>query len=144
MEKEAQNDTKMMPHVDNDVPAKVLMSFYLEGDLPIDGGWGYGKDDAVVITTDNPAEGVHLEYEFTEQRAQLEALKIEGCYYDSFQSLRQSVRIIDKIHYDVIEAEVTMCDDDDNETKYRTECWFNVEKLFESYSKLIKKNQDNN
>ena len=134
----------MMPHVDNDVPAKLLMSFYLGKALPIDGGWGYGKDDAVVITTDDPGEGVQLEYEFAEERARHESLEFENLYYEDFQCLRQSVRVIDDIHYDVLEAEVTMSDDDDKETKFRTECWFNVEKLFESYSKIIEEKKRNN
>lgn len=130
---------------------KLLMSFYLGDDIPIsnDCGWGYGKEDAVVITTEDSIEGVGFEYQFAKQRAELEVLELDdlhserGNYFENFQRLRQRLLIIDDVHYDVIEAEVTVTDDDDNESKYRTECWFNVEKLFDGYSKILDESEDN-
>ncbi|MBP5688404.1 MAG: hypothetical protein J6X22_07170 [Muribaculaceae bacterium] len=147
MKQEEKQNLETLPQVSGQRPVKLLMSLYLGDDLPIsdNSGWGYGKDDAVVIATENPMEGVGFEYQFVEQRAQLEVLELDELhpeknhYFESFRRLRQSIKIIGDVHYDIIEAEVTVTDDDDNETKYRTQCWFNVDKLFEGYSKISEK-----
>ena len=31
---------------------------------PVSGGWGYSREDAVVIELDDERDGVHLEYQF--------------------------------------------------------------------------------
>ena len=131
--------TNALPQMNGDVPPKFMMKFFMGEDIPIDGGWGYSKDDAVIITTDNSFEGVQLEYEFAEQRAQLDVMELDELYpdknhyFESYRPLLQSLKEIDGVPYDVIEAEVTVSDDDDNETTYRTECWFNIAQFFGKY-----------
>lgn len=151
MKKEEKQNLETLPRVTGLERSKLIMSFYLGDEIPISGdcGWGYGKEDAVVITTEDSMKGVGFEYQFAKQRAELEVLELDdlyperGNYFENFKRLRQRLLVIDDVHYDVIEAEVTVTDDEDNETKYRTECWFNVEKLFEGYSEILEGNEDN-
>ena len=139
MEQDEQQIFETLPRVPQSESPQKMMWLYLSQQLPIAGGWGYGKDDAVVITTDNPMEGVGLEYVFAEQRAKFEVLELDNLhpqtehYFESYRSLQQSLRFFDDIPYDVIEGEVTVTDDDGLVTIYRTECWFNIKQFFGKY-----------
>ena len=139
MKKNEENVVNPLPHVEEKGSIKLRMSLFYDYDfdqLPIEGGWGYGKDDAVVFTTDDSMECIGLEYEIAEMRSRFEVNALDDqhpekdLYFESFHPLKQSLMEIDGTPYDVIEGEVTLLDDDDNETKYRTECWFNIKSFF--------------
>lgn len=143
----AQDNDKALPQMATYMRPKFTMSYFLDeyDPLPISGGWGYSKDDAVVIETEDSSIGVPLEYDFLEHRTMLELSQASPrlCDIEDYQRLKQSVRIIDDIHYDVIEAQVTVkWKDEDTSTTYKVEGWFNVEMLFNGYSKLLEKKQD--
>ena len=140
MKKNEENVVNPLPHVEEKGSIKLRMSLFYDYDfdqLPIEGGWGYGKDDAVVFTSDDAMECIGLEYEIAKMRAsQFEVNALDDqhpekdLYFESFHPLKQSLMEIDGTPYDVIEGEVTVLDDDDNATKYRTECWFNIKSFF--------------
>ena len=139
MKKNEENVVTPLPHVEEKGSIKLRMSLFYDYDfdqLPIEGGWGYGKDDAVVFTSDDAMECIGLEYEIAEMRSRFEVNALDDqhpekdLYFESFHPLKQSLMEIDGTPYDVIEGEVTVLDDDDNATKYRTECWFNIKCFF--------------
>ena len=140
--KHEENAVPTLPQAKQERSIKLIMSIFSDyepNELPIEGGWGYGKDDAVVFTSDDSMECIGLEYEIAAMRSRFEVDALDdqhpekNFYFKSFQRLRQSLMEIRKTPYDVIEGEVTVIDDDDNETKYRTECWFNIKSFFEKY-----------
>ena len=142
MKKNEENATPTLPQANPEGSIKLRMSLFYDYDfdqLPIEGGWGYGKDDAVVFTSDDSMECIGLEYEIAAMRSRFEVDALDdqhpekNFYFKSFQRMRQSLVEIDKTNYDVIEGEVTVLDDDDNETIYRTECWFNIKSFFGKY-----------
>ena len=139
MKKNEENVVNPLPHVEEKGSIKLRMSLFYDYDfdqLPIEGGWGYGKDDAVVFTSDDAMECIGLEYEIAKMRASQQVYALndqhpeKDLYFESFHPLKQSLMEIDGIPYDVIEGEVTVLDDDVNATKYRTECWFNIKSFF--------------
>lgn len=139
MKKNEENVVNPLPHVEEKGSIKLRMSLFYDYDfdqLPIEGGWGYGKDDAVVFTSDDAMECIGLEYEIAKMRASQQVYALndqhpeKDLYFESFHPLRQILMEIDGTPYDVIEGEVTVLDDDDNATKYRTECWFNIKSFF--------------
>lgn len=142
MKKNEENVVNPLPHVEEKGSIKLRMSLFYDYDfdqLPIEGGWGYGKDDAVVFTSDDAMECIGLEYEIAKMRASQQVYALndqhpeKDLYFESFHPLKQSLMEIDGTPYDVIEGEVTVLDDDDNATKYRTECWFNIKSFFEKH-----------
>ncbi|MBQ1610811.1 MAG: hypothetical protein II087_02845 [Muribaculaceae bacterium] len=139
MKKNEENVVNPLPHVEEKGSIKLRMSLFYDYDfdqLPIEGGWGYGKDDAVVFTSDDAMECIGLEYEIAKMRASQQVYALndqhpeKDLYFESFHPLKQSLMEIDGTPYDVIEGEVTVLDDDVNATKYRTECWFNIKSFF--------------
>ena len=139
MKKNEENVVNPLPHVQEKGSIKLRMSLFYDYDfdqLPIEGGWGYGKDDAVVFTSDDAMECIGLEYEIAKMRASQQVYALndqhpeKDLYFESFHPLKQSLMEIDGTPYDVIEGEVTVLDDDVNATKYRTECWFNIKSFF--------------
>ena len=54
-------------------PREILSRDFSQKQWPISGGWGYTKNDAVVIEVENTEEGVELEYEFLQCRSYEEA-----------------------------------------------------------------------
>ena len=142
MKKNEENVVNPLPHVEEKGSIKLRMSLFYDYDfdqLPIEGGWGYGKDDAVVFTSDDAMECIGLEYEIAKMRASQQVYALDDqhpekdLYFESFHPLKQSLMEIDGTPYDVIEGEVTVLDDDVNATKYRTECWFNIKSFFGKY-----------
>ena len=60
-----------------ETPREILAADFksLGGELPIHGGWGYSREDAVVVDKDDPVvskgipfDGVGIEYIFVEKR----------------------------------------------------------------------------
>ena len=145
-------DGKIVNHlkpVETKNPVQIEMAQWIDeyDPLPISGGWGYSKDDAVIIETNDPGIGISLEYDFLEHRTMIELAEFSPhvCDVMSYQRIKQRVCIIDNIHYDIIESEVTVkWRNDDTVTTYHVEGWFNVEKLFETYSKITEENKDVN
>lgn len=137
--KHEENAVPTLPQAKQEGSIKLIMSIFSDyepDELPIEGGWGYGKDDAVVFTSDDSMECIGLEYEIAAMRSRFEVYALDeqhpekNLYFESFHPLKQSLMEIDNTPYDVIEGEVTVLDDDDNATKYRTECWFNIKSFF--------------
>ncbi len=111
-------------------------------ELPIDGGWGYTKEDAVILHKDcsnnNFKNWVEIEYVFFEKRC-LEELVIYRPVDDNYSHIRtemiqQSLVEDNGRYYDELLFEVTASPDfnecyrdtqqDDSLVCYRTECWF--------------------
>lgn len=99
------------------------------GELPIRGGWGYSRDDAVVIDRNDPIvprrrpfDGVGLEYVFVEKRI-YEELVIFRPHDDRYSGIQWHLLEQRLLHdgdkaYDVLTVEVTALHDRDwNELK---------------------------
>lgn len=52
-------------------------------------GWGYGKEDALVMDTDNSMDGIHNEYVFAEYRSKVEVHEALKMYYAGFERCGQ-------------------------------------------------------
>lgn len=94
------------------------------GELPISGGWGYTKEDAVVIDKDDPVvlkgipfDGVGIEYIFVEERIyeELNRYESEDGKYSvvGWNLLEQSLIFDDDRKYDVLSYEVTAIPESD-------------------------------
>jgi hypothetical protein len=107
--------------VTTEAPARQILEQHfpkLQGKLPIRGGWGYSKEDAVTIDRDDacvepkmPFDGVGLEYLFVEKRIYEELIifrrpgeKFAGI---EWQLIRQSLVPSGDRTYDCLEFEVT-------------------------------------
>ena len=106
--------------VTTEAPARQILEQHfpkLQGKLPIRGGWGYSKEDAVIIDRDDacvdprmPFDGVGLEYLFVEKRIYEELIifrrtgeKFSGI---EWQLIRQSLVPAGDRTYDLLEFEV--------------------------------------
>src|SRR5262245_1324602 len=108
------------PIITADPPRKVLAEHFksLDGELPIRGGWGYTREDAVVIDAQDPVvpknlpfDGVGLEYVFVEKRIHEEMIifrppgqKFAGIRW---QLLDQALMGEGGRHYDRLRFEIT-------------------------------------
>tara|TARA_B100001093_G_C26711588_1_gene963660 strand:+ start:687 stop:1214 length:528 start_codon:yes stop_codon:yes gene_type:complete len=92
-------------------------------DLPISGGWGYSKDDCVVIDKKDPIvdqrlpfNGVEIEYVFAEKRIYAELIvlrrgeKFSGIKWDLSE---QRLEFIDNKRFDILNFRVTAFPDQD-------------------------------
>lgn len=52
-------------------------------------GWGYGKEDALIMDTDNSMDGIHNEYVFAEYRSKVEVHEVLKMYYTGFERCGQ-------------------------------------------------------
>jgi hypothetical protein len=108
-------------------PREILAAdFKSLGELPIQGGWGYTLDDAVIIDNKDPVapkgmafDGVGLEYIFVEKRI-YEELIIFRQVNDRYSGirwnlLRQKLTSHNERSYDVLTFEVTALPDKDYE-----------------------------
>ena len=131
-----EKNVNTLPHLSTDVPTRFMMLLPL-GDLPISGGWGYSREDAVVIETDDPMEGVSLEYKFIEQRTRFEVCELEDEYYlEHYERERQALVFHDEVPYDIITYKVTIGNfEDDSTTEHIVQCWFNIAQFFGKYCK---------
>ena len=114
-----------------ETPRQIIFEDYksLDGELPITGGWGYTKDDAVIIDKNDPVvpeglpfDGVSIEYVFVEKRIYEELIifRLLGEPYAgiSWDQIEQSLESHDGRHYDVLIYEVTAFSESDwNELK---------------------------
>ena len=105
---------------------------------PVSGGWGYSREDAVVIELDDERDGVHLEYQFLEARCYLEAMKCAS------KGMKLEVHDIDRKmqnlvfgeggkSYDKLTMEVTAALDGEKEVKYEVAGWFDISRFFGNY-----------
>lgn len=76
-----------------ETPRQILETHFPKHEWPISGGWGYTKEDAVVLEVDNEGIGVDLEYQFLQYRTYEETIvfrprgrKLAGL---RFETLRQ-------------------------------------------------------
>ena len=94
----------------------------LAGELPINGGWGYSKEDAVIIDKDDPVvakdvpfDGIGIEYIFVEKRI-YEDLIIFRPEDDKYSGIKWNLleqRLINREerYYDILSFEVTAIPD---------------------------------
>ena len=102
---------------------------------PVSGGWGYSREDAVVIELDDEREGVHLEYQFLEARCYLEAMKSasKGVKLEVLDIDRKIQKLVfgeGGKSYDKLTMEVTAAQDGEKEVKYEVVGWFDISKFF--------------
>lgn len=126
-------------------------------------GWGYTKENALVITTDNPELGVHSEYVFAELRSRIEVRDALQAVFDGFQRGIQRLMEYGDSHYDVLSFKVYYFTIEDweylkndfeshnnyendkaglekhNQLRlekikyYSSECWINIDSFFGKY-----------
>ena len=102
---------------------------------PVSGGWGYSREDAVVIELEDGCAGVHLEYQFMECRSYLEAkkcsskgMKVTGI---NTELIMQSLTFGEGGKpYDRLKMEVTVFLEGEKEIKYEEDGWFDISKFF--------------
>jgi len=103
-----------------ETPREILAADFksLGGELPIRGGWGYSREDAVVIDKDDPVvskgipfDGVGIEYIFVEKRIYEELIIFQpkGSGYSGIEwnLLEQRLISYEDRSYDVLSFEVT-------------------------------------
>jgi hypothetical protein len=102
-----------------ETPRQIIFEDYkLNGELPITGGWGYTKDDAVIINKNDttvqkglPFDGVGIEYIFIEKRIYEELIifSLLGEPYAGigWKQLEQKLEHHNGKDYDILTYEVT-------------------------------------
>ena len=96
----------------------------INGELPITGGWGYTKEDAVIIDKNDPTvpagvpfNGVSIEYIFVEKRIYEELIifRASDAKYAGIKwnLLEQKLESHNERHYDILIYEVTAFSDSD-------------------------------
>jgi len=122
-------------------------------------GWGYSKEDAVIVNTENSMEGVHFEYDFCEIRSKMECTLNTWTKFVNVDYHKQTLINKDDRYYDILAFQVDyltpedwmffrnqeqLCRDNHDEeglelvhkmetekTKhYITTCWFDVTRFF--------------
>jgi hypothetical protein len=108
-----------------EAPRQIIFEDYkLNGELPITGGWGYTKDDAVIIDKNDPVvpeglpfDGVGIEYIFVEKRIYEELIifRVLGEPYAGidWEQIEQRLESHDGRHYDVLCYEVMAISESD-------------------------------
>jgi len=120
----------------NETPRQVIFEDYksLNGELPIAGGWGYTKADAVIIDKNDPVvpeglpfDGVGIEYVFAEKRIYEELIifRVLGEPYAGIRwdRVEQRLESHDGRNYDILNYEVTAFLESD---------WYELKEEFES------------
>jgi hypothetical protein len=114
-----------------ETPREILATDFpsLGGELPIHGGWGYSREDAVIIDKDDPVvprdapfDGVGLEYFFVEKRIYEELIVFQPTdkRYSGIEwkPIEQRLMDTDGRWYDILTFEITALPDKDwNELK---------------------------
>ena len=109
-----------------ETPREILAADFksLGGELPIHGGWGYSREDAVVIDKDDPVvskgipfDGVGIEHIFVEKRIYEELIifRSEDSRYSGIKwnLLEQRLTSYENRTYDVLSFEITAIPDAD-------------------------------
>lgn len=99
-------------------PVQILSEHFSNHNWPINGGWGYSKEDAVVLEVDNSRKGINLEYRYLEYRTYEEAIifRPKGQKLAGFRFERISQRLEGGEggkHYDVITMKVSAYKEED-------------------------------
>ncbi|MBR1513000.1 MAG: hypothetical protein IJ622_01765 [Bacteroidales bacterium] len=77
-------------------------------------GWGYKKEDALIMACENSMEGIHNEYAFAEARSKIEVDEVLNMYYGGFERCGQRLVAGDmNHHYDVITFKVYLFTEED-------------------------------
>ena len=105
------NTPGIMKLLTKETPRQILKAHFPRHEWPISGGWGYTKEDAVVLEVDNEGIGVDLEYQFLQYRTYEETIvfrprgrKLAGL---RFETLRQSLVAGENgKHYDCVTQRV--------------------------------------
>ena len=118
MEKEYKGTPGVTKLVTKETPLQILSEDYPLHQWPISGGWGYTKDDAVVIELDNSNDGVAFEYKFMQYRSFEEGIvfmpkgqRLAGFNFETKMQCLLSGK--DGRHYDRIVMEVTVFREED-------------------------------
>jgi hypothetical protein len=103
-----------------EAPRQIIFEDYksLNGELPILGGWGYTKEDAVIIDKNDPTaskglpfDGVDIEYTFVEKRIYEELIVFsllgEPHAGIGWKQLSQKLETHNERDYDILTYEVT-------------------------------------
>ena len=87
------------------------------GELPEwlskESGWGYNQNDAVVILSNNDAEGVHNEYVFAGIRFKIEVEYVLNMHFEGIEQINQKLLNKGDKHFDVINFNVYLFTDED-------------------------------
>ena len=100
-----------------DFTPRRLLREHLNIDLPISGGWGYGKSDAVIINKNDPSvnpdipfDGVSIEYVYVEKRLEEELVNLpedgDGFVIIKSSLIEQQLHQDDKRQFDMLRFEV--------------------------------------
>lgn len=108
--------TQIGTEIDRPVEIDRQISDYLNdvpGWIGSKSGWGYNKEDALQMATDNSMEGIHNEYVFAEFRSKIEVQEDLKMYYAYIERCGQRL-VSGAIHrYDVISFKVYLFTEED-------------------------------
>ena len=76
-------------------------------------GWGYTKDDAMIMACKDSQTGVHNEYLFAEYRSRIEVREILEMVYVGFERRMQGFVQEDGCNYDVLQFNVCFLTNED-------------------------------
>ena len=77
-------------------------------------GWGYNKEDALIMACENSMEGIHNEYAFAEARSKIEVDDALKMYMGGFERCGQTLVVDGPNHrYDVIRFKVYLFTEED-------------------------------
>jgi len=112
-----------------ETPREIITADFksLRYEMPITGGWGYTKEDAVVIDKNDPVvpkdipfHGIGIEYVFVEKRIYEELIIFQSednkCSGIEWNLVKQRLEVFEDRKYDVLLFEVTAIPDFDWET----------------------------
>ena len=126
--------------VDKSSP-RLLIKNLTKEELPIQGGWGYNSDNAVIIDKDDPINpegmpfnGHSIMHAFVEHRMYIETIIFkdkENQYTNvSLQTLGSRLTDIGNKKFDVLEIEVTATHPNGEVHNYISEYWFDITSFF--------------
>ena len=132
------NNSDVIEQLDVQETPLEILEVLTKRQWPVSGGWGYSREDAVVIELDDEREGVHLEYQFLEARCYLEAMKCasKGVKLEVLQIDRKMQKLVfgeGGKSYDRLTMEVTAAQDGEKEVKYEVVGWFDISRFFGNY-----------
>lgn len=135
-----------------ETPREILEhDFKSIGNFPISGGWGYTKDDAVIIEKDDPSvikdipfDGVGIEKIFVEKRIYEELIifKPEGAKFNGIKwdMLKQRLITDEDRHFDLLKYKI--CGHLDDDWKYLKEKYEKNNGFEDNPKRSIKHNEE--
>ncbi len=134
---------------------KETINMHFNHFLPIKGGWGYSKEDAVIIDKNDPSiisseifNGVKYEYEFVEKRIYEELIISRSPseqYTEITWKLIKQTLITDKNNsydYLLFKVNALLLNDWNKKITYESEFWFDISSFFGNYDGIIIENKD--